>query len=230
MNTNDTGAAAEVSENAEEYSYSRRMPEDYSADFAGKTYREIQEMTNKDNRQLQGQAAFDWVIQRTKAVGEAYRREKAEEQAEAEAENPSSDRFADNDDDDGKIDIASTTAIQRLTDLVQARVEDAQRQRDASQSTKSPLPFVLPQGDVTQLLERQLASSAAMVESVARQLVEEDCSLAVCSEFMKGVTSLLGAGANVGKIVGQLRGQGGAVSETCHRVIVERVVRQGEGV
>jgi hypothetical protein len=226
MDTNDTGAIAEVLESADENLRQSRERADYSADFAGKSQREIMDMANKDHRQLRGQAAFDWMFQRSRAASAAWRREKAEEQAKAEAEYPARGLLADRD----GIDVSSSTAISRLVDLVQARMDDAQRQRDASQSTKSPLPFVLPEGDVSQLLERQLASSAAMVETVARQLVEEDCSLAVCSEFMKGVTALLGAGANVGKIVGQLRGQGGAVSETCHRVIVEKIVRQGEGV
>lgn len=230
MDTNETSAIAEIPQNTEENLWQPPERADYSADFSGKSQSEIMDMTNKDHRQLRGQAAVDWMLQRSRAAGEAWRREQAEKRAAAEAENPRSneDLLAD---ESGyrrfENEGLNSLALEKLIQLVEARIERSRRDR-APELPKAVTPFALPQGDVTQLLERQLASSAAMVETVARQLVEEDCSLAVCTEFMKGVTSLLGAGASVGKVVSQLRGNGAA--ETCHRMIVEKVVRQGEGV
>lgn len=71
--------------------------------------------------------------------------------------------------------------------------------------------FTLPQGDAAQLLERQLASGAAMVSEVARQFVEDEFPASVWIGFMKGVSSLIGASASAAKTIGLLRAHAGTI-------------------
>ena len=87
-------------------------------------------------------------------------------------------------------------------------------------------PLVLPQGDAAQLLEQQLASSAALIAHLANYIARADTYPEVCTSFMDRMTAMLGASAHIGKVVGRLRGQ---VSESKQTITVERKQTGGMG-
>ncbi len=67
--------------------------------------------------------------------------------------------------------------------------------------------FVLPSGDAAQLLEHQLATSAGLIDYLAKYIARNDTSPAVCANFMDRMSAMIGKSAQAGKVIGQLRGQ-----------------------
>ncbi len=67
-------------------------------------------------------------------------------------------------------------------------------------------PLTLPSGDAAQLLEYQLATSAALIGHLAGYITRDDTMPDVCVSFMDRMSALIGRSAQVGKVVGQLRG------------------------
>ena len=91
--------------------------------------------------------------------------------------------------------------------------EDDDRARTLLEAPRANQPkpppnraLVLPEGDAAQLLEQQLAASAALIRHLSGYVARDDTDPAVCVLFMDRMTSMLGASANVGKVVGRLRG------------------------
>jgi len=69
------------------------------------------------------------------------------------------------------------------------------------------IPLTLPEGDAALLLEKQIASSAALIGYLSNYVARNDTDPSVCMSFMDRMTAMLGASADVGKVVGRLRGQ-----------------------
>ena len=85
---------------------------------------------------------------------------------------------------------------------------------------KAQIPLTLPDGDAALLLEKQIASSAALIGYLSNYVARTDTDPSVCMSFMDRMTAMLGASANVGKVVGRLRGQ---VSRTEQNINVHRM-------
>jgi hypothetical protein len=91
-------------------------------------------------------------------------------------------------------------------------------------------PLMRPAGDAAQLLEHQIASSAALMGYIAHFVARPDTDPQTCISFMDRMASMLGANAQVGKVVGRLRGN---FSETYQTITVKKVMTGGgvgEGV
>ena len=88
-----------------------------------------------------------------------------------------------------------------LDEMHDAQMRARVRERDMQ------IPLALPEGDAAALLEKQIASSAALIGYLSNYVARTDTDPSVCMSFMDRMTSMLGASANVGKVVGRLRGQ-----------------------
>ncbi len=80
--------------------------------------------------------------------------------------------------------------------------------------------------DAAQLLEHQLATGAALIDHLAKYIARNDTSPEVCVRFMDRMSAMLGKNADVGKVVGRLRGN---YSETVQTIRVVRVEGEGGG-
>lgn len=80
-------------------------------------------------------------------------------------------------------------------------------------------PLSRPAGDAAQLLEHQLASGAALMDYIAHFVARPDTHPDVCMSFLEKMSSLLSANAQVGKVIGRLRGN---ISETRQTITVEK--------
>jgi hypothetical protein len=107
------------------------------------------------------------------------------------------------------------------TRLLLDEMHDAELRAKARERA-AQIPLALPQGDAALLLEKQIASSAALIGYLSNYVARTDTDPSVCMSFMDRMTAMLGASANVGKVVGRLRGQ---VSRTEQFINVNR----GEG-
>ncbi|HEY2033870.1 MAG TPA: hypothetical protein VGH02_09320 [Rhizomicrobium sp.] len=87
-------------------------------------------------------------------------------------------------------------------------------------------PLVLPQGDAALLLEQQLATSSALISHLAGYISRDDTDPRVCMSFMDRMSAMLGKNAEVGKVVGRLRGN---YSETVQTIRVVRMEGEGGG-
>ena len=85
-------------------------------------------------------------------------------------------------------------------------MHDAELRAKARESA-AQIPLTLPDGDAAMLLEKQIASSAALIGYLSNYVARNDTDPSVCMSFMDRMTAMLGASANVGKVVGRLRGQ-----------------------
>lgn len=92
------------------------------------------------------------------------------------------------------------------TRLLLDEMHDAElRAKDRERAAQ--IPLALPDGDAAMLLEKQIASSAALIGYLSNYVARTDTDPSVCMSFMDRMTAMLGASANVGKVVGRLRGQ-----------------------
>jgi hypothetical protein len=98
-------------------------------------------------------------------------------------------------------------------------MHDAELRAKARVDT-AQIPLILPDGDAAMLLEKQIASSAALIGYLSNYVARTDTDPSVCMSFMDRMTAMLGASANVGKVVGRLRGQ---VSRTEQYINVNRL-------
>jgi hypothetical protein len=85
-------------------------------------------------------------------------------------------------------------------------------------------PLIRPAGDAAQLLEHQIASCAALMGYLAHFVARPDTDPATCNSFMDRMSSMLGASAQIGKVVGRLRGN---ISETRQLITVEKKTTGG---
>ncbi|MBS0273830.1 MAG: hypothetical protein JSR55_05390 [Proteobacteria bacterium] len=92
--------------------------------------------------------------------------------------------------------------------------------RAKARADEAQVPLALPDGDAALLLEKQIASSAALIGYLSNYVARKDTDPSVCMSFMDRMTAMLGASANVGKVVGRLRGQ---VSRTEQFINVNRM-------
>jgi len=90
--------------------------------------------------------------------------------------------------------------------LLLDEMHDAQL-RAKARADETQIPLTLPDGDAALLLEKQIASSAALIGYLSNYVARTDTDPSVCMSFMDRMTAMLGASANVGKVVGRLRGQ-----------------------
>lgn len=88
------------------------------------------------------------------------------------------------------------------------------------------LSFGLVEGHAADLLEKQIASSAALFDHLTRYIARDNTDPHICMSFMDRMTAMLGATANVGKVVGRLRG---VASEFHQTFAYESRGRQGRG-
>lgn len=154
----------------------------WTKDFENKDKSEILAMPLPEG--LSNEAFDGWWLARERAI-EAL--EDAEEDAVPVSDEPLS------------------ASRKERTRVLLDEMHDAQlRAREREQVAQKPL--LLPQGDAAQLLERQLASSAALIGYLSEYVARNDTNPDVCMSFMAQMTSMLGASANVGKVVGRLRG------------------------
>src|SRR5690348_5936002 len=88
-----------------------------------------------------------------------------------------------------RTDLSAPRA--KIAALLGERAETLARAQADECKTVDILPpqkFVLPEGDAAQILERQLACSAAMIGEIARSLVEESHPVAVYADLMKSTS------------------------------------------
>jgi hypothetical protein len=64
-----------------------------------------------------------------------------------------------------------------------------------------------PQSEAAKLLEKQIASSAALIDYLTVYVSSAKTDPHICMSFMDRMSNMLRASANVGKVVSQLRGQ-----------------------
>jgi len=82
------------------------------------------------------------------------------------------------------------------------------------------VPLVIPQGKSDELLERQIASCAGIIDHLARYIARSDTDPQVCANFIDRIASLMNSSAGVGTTIGRLRGLG--PEENVHRMIYQR--------
>jgi hypothetical protein len=82
-----------------------------------------------------------------------------------------------------------------------------------------PIPLIIPMGRCEELLERQLASGAGLVEHLVQYIARYDSEVSACLQFADRICSVMKSSAGLAKAVGRLRGLG--PEETRHRVFVE---------
>ena len=92
------------------------------------------------------------------------------------------------------------------TRLLLDEMHDAEL-RAKARADAAQVPLTLPDGDAALLLERQIASSAALIGYLSNYIARDNTDPHVCMSFMDRMTAMLGASADVGKVVGRLRGQ-----------------------
>jgi hypothetical protein len=90
------------------------------------------------------------------------------------------------------------------------------------------IPLIIPMGRCEELLERQLASGAGLIEHLVQYIARYDSDLHSCLQFADRICSVMKSSAGVAKAVGRLRGL--APDETRHRILVECAPPRGEGV
>jgi hypothetical protein len=66
--------------------------------------------------------------------------------------------------------------------------------------------LVIPEGNVADLLERQVGICAALIGNIADYVARNDTSTEVCFPFMDRISSMLTSSATAARVVGQLRG------------------------
>jgi hypothetical protein len=136
-------------------------------------------------------------------------------------------------DPDERRRIETQAAFDNLRERIARAQADLERPANRGKFPHQVLvphePLTRPTGDAAHLLERQLASAAALVDYLAHFIARPDTDPQVCISFMNNMTSLLGANAQIGKVVGHLRGQ---VSESRQTISVEKrmIGGRGEGV
>jgi hypothetical protein len=150
-----------------------------------------------------------------------------------EPEEPAAAINAGGPDPDNRQEFEAHAALEKLRE----RMVRAQANLDAPvHPRKYPVPvmaphepLVRPTGDAAALLEHQLASGAALMDYIAHFIARPDTDPGTCISFMDQMSSLLGANAQIGKVIGRLRGQ---VSESRQTISVERktIGGPGEGV
>ncbi|MGN6148859.1 MAG: hypothetical protein ACTHPD_09995 [Rhizomicrobium sp.] len=114
-----------------------------------------------------------------------------------------------------RTDLSASRA--KIATLVGERAEalaQAQANECKTVDILPPQKFVLPEGDAAQILERQLACSAAMIGEIARCLVEESHPVAVYADLMKSTSVLIGASALAARVAGELRDRGATPPKT----------------
>lgn len=112
------------------------------------------------------------------------------------------------------------------TRLLLNEMHDAELRAKARESA-AQISLTLPEGDAAMLLEKQIASSAALIGYLSNYVARTDTDPSVCMSFMDRMTAMLGASANVGKVVGRLRGQ---VSRSEQNINVNRMAgERGRG-
>jgi len=78
---------------------------------------------------------------------------------------------------------------------------------------KRPL-LAIPQGSAAELLERQIATCAALIGDLADYIANPGTSPEMCFPFMDRMSTLLGASASAARVVGQLRGIAAETKQT----------------
>lgn len=151
---------------------------------------------------------ISWKIAKQAAEAAAIGRRKARERAAA----PESEIVA-NDDAQSIAEEPAPIADKPLpaspverARLLLDEMHDAEL-RAKARAAEAQIPLTLPEGDAALLLEKQIASSAALIGYLSNYVARNDTDPSVCMSFMDRMTAMLGASANVGKVVGRLRGQ-----------------------
>ncbi|HEY4114131.1 MAG TPA: hypothetical protein VGM17_08730 [Rhizomicrobium sp.] len=193
-------------------------PAQWAHVFAGKTERELHEIATPLD--LPQEQAMAFRLARRAAIVEAG---KAEHPAHARVEPlaetaiaAAPERAATETADENipqKNEAAASDHAAALEQLTQASVTSHSR------PWKEAIPFVIPQGPSEEMLERQLASCAGLIDHLAQYIGRYDSDVQACLNFADRIASLMKSSAGVAKVVGRLRGL--APDETRHRVLVE---------
>jgi hypothetical protein len=104
------------------------------------------------------------------------------------------------------VDMPLPASREERTRLLLDEMHNAEL-RAKARVNAAQIPLALPEGDAALLLEKQIASSAALIGYLSNYVARTDTDPSVCMSFMDRMTAMLGASANVGKVVGRLRGQ-----------------------
>ncbi|HEY7977270.1 MAG TPA: hypothetical protein VID67_03680 [Rhizomicrobium sp.] len=188
---------------------------DWAKDFENKDESELAAM--KIPAGLSMSQIIRWKKAKQAAEAAAFNSRKARERAQ-KASAPDSEMVA-NDDAQGRADEPLTASRTERTRLLLDEMHDAELRAKARVDT-AQIPLILPDGDAAMLLEKQIASSAALIGYLSNYVARNDTDPSVCMSFMDRMTAMLGASANVGKVVGHLRGQ---VSRTEQYINVNRL-------
>ena len=85
----------------------------------------------------------------------------------------------------------------------------------------------IPKGNVADLLERQIATCAALIGNVANFVAHSETPASECFPMMDRIASLLSSSAAAARVVGQLRG---IANETIQTFVTENGGRRRGGV
>jgi hypothetical protein len=188
---------------------------DWAKDFENKDESEL--VALKIPAGLSMSQIIRWKQAKQAAEAAAIGKRKARERAE-KASAPDSEIVA-NDDAQSRADETLPASPTERTRLLLNEMHDAELRAKARESA-AQIPLALPEGDAALLLEKQIASSAALIGYLSNYVARSDTDPSVCMSFMDRMTAMLGASANVGKVVGRLRGQ---VSRSEQNINVNRM-------
>jgi hypothetical protein len=169
---------------------------DWAKDFENKSVSELRAMLAPEG--LSQDAGDAWWVARAFAIDA---REDAEEDVAAPV-----------------VDKPLPASREDRTRLLLDEMHNAELRAKARERA-AQISLTLPEGDAALLLEKQIASSAALIGYLSNYVARTDTDPSVCMSFMDRMTAMLGASANVGKVVGRLRGQ---VSRTEQFINVNR--------
>jgi len=166
--------------------------QDWAKDFENKEKSELRAMISPEG--LSEDATDAWWQARERAI-EAL--EEAEERGIADADANAAAPI---------VDKPLPATREERTRLLLDEMYNAEL-RAKARAAKAQIPLAMPEGDAALLLEKQIASSAALIGYLSNYVARTDTDPSVCMSFMDRMTAMLGASANVGKVVGRLRGQ-----------------------
>ena len=204
-------------------------PSNWALEFEGKSASEIPDVPPPG---LPGSALLRWKLAQQAAKQAARARERAAEPrtVAAPADNVEGDNIEGNDvEDDARPRIAMQPLIENLRERIlraQANLTAPAPAATVAATVPAQQPLARPPGDAAQLLEHQLASCAALLVHLTEFVASNGAYDNTCISFMDNMTSLMGASARIGKVVGRLRGQ---VSESRQTITVEKKATGGRG-
>jgi hypothetical protein len=192
-------------------------PYDFAQHFENRTESELQAL--KEPPGLPTLHLFRWRKERDAAVAALRDAREARETAEKAARAAKWKVFSDLADDDDALaeeqrdalmeeeplQMPSAAADESVRVLAAAVAESFAEKKPVEVLPPQPV-LVVPEGNVADLLERQVGICAALIGNIADYIARNDTSTEVCFPFMDRISAMLTSSATAARVVGQLRG------------------------